>query len=224
VLTILDDVMLNLSSGGNAVTGRLRIVVPHYYGRALLMSHLPAFMTAYPQLEVVVETGNDRADLFRDEADVAIRRGRDGCDELVARHLKDEALMLCATPDYLAPHPAVESLQDFSRHVFLTTGADGRKREVNLAAVDKTHRVRVQSAFRSDDMELILQLALSSRGIALLPVSLAQPQVDRGLLLPVLPQLKLKPQEINLVYLPARRNSPKIKTFVDYVLSIFRSS
>jgi DNA-binding transcriptional LysR family regulator len=224
VLTILDDVMLNLSSGGNAVTGRLRIVVPHYYGRALLMSHLPAFMTAYPQLEVVVETGNDRADLFRDEADVAIRRGRDGCDELVARHLKDEALMLCATPDYLAPHPAVESLQDFARHVFLTTGADGRKREVNLAAVDKTHRVRVQSAFRSDDMELILQLALSSRGIALLPVSLAQPQVDRGLLLPVLPQLKLKPQEINLVYLPARRNSPKIKTFVDYVLSIFRSS
>jgi hypothetical protein len=41
VLTILDDVMLNLSSSGTAVTGRLRIAVPHYYGSELLMSHLP---------------------------------------------------------------------------------------------------------------------------------------------------------------------------------------
>jgi LysR family transcriptional regulator for bpeEF and oprC len=224
VLTILDDVMLDLSSGGTAVTGRLRIAVPHYYGRELLMSHLPPFMTAYPQLDVVVETGKDRADLFRDEADVAIRRGREGCDELVARHLKHEPLMLCAAPAYLAPFPAIESLTDLASHFFLTTDAEGRKREINLAAVEKTHRVRVESVFQSDDLELILQLALSARGIALVPVSLASPQVERGLLVPVLPSIQLKPQEINLVYLPSRRNSPKIKTFVDYVLSIFRAS
>jgi LysR family transcriptional regulator for bpeEF and oprC len=142
----------------------------------------------------------------------------------VARHLKNEPLMLCAAPAYLAPFPAIESLTDLASHFFLTTDAEGRKREINLAAVEKTHRVRVESVFQSDDLELILQLALSARGIALVPVSLASPQVERGLLVPVLPSIQLKPQEINLVYLPSRRNSPKIKTFVDYVLSIFRAS
>ena len=224
VLTILDDVMLNLSSGDGVITGRLRIAVPHYYGRELLMSHLPDFMGAHPRLDVVVETGRDRVDLFRDETDVAIRRGREGCDELVARHLRNEPLMLCAAPSYLAPHPPVDSLAGLAPHTFLTADAEGRKREIHLATTEKMHRVRVESICQSDDLELILQLALSARGIALLPVSLAQPQVDAGLLVPVLPAVKLKPQEINLVYLPARRNPPKIKTFVDYMLGVFRAS
>jgi DNA-binding transcriptional LysR family regulator len=130
-------------------------------------------MGAYPQLDVVVETGKDRVDLFRDETDVAIRRGREGCDELVARHLKNEPLMLCAAPAYLAPHAPLESLTDLASHFFLTADAEGRKREIHLAAVEKTHRVRVESVCQSDDLELILQLALSGRGIALVPVSLA---------------------------------------------------
>ncbi|MFM9921825.1 LysR family transcriptional regulator [Variovorax sp. H27-G14] len=224
VLSILDDVMLNLSGGGGTVTGRLRIAVPHYYGRELLTSHLPDFMAAYPQLDVWVETGKDRVDLARDETDVAIRRGREGCDDLVARHLKSEPLMLCAAPAYLASNAPLESLADLASHAFLGADAEGRKREIHLAAVEKVHRVRVDSVFQSDDLELILQLALSARGIALLPVSLAQPQLGGGLLVPVLPSLTLKPQEINLVYLPARRNSPKIKTFVDYLLGVFRAS
>lgn len=224
VLTILDDVMLNLSSGSGTVGGRLRVAVPHYYGRELLGAHLPDFMAAYPQLEVVVETGNDRADLFRDEADVAIRRGREGCDEMVARHLKNEPMVLCAAPDYLAPHPAIESVQDLASHAFLVTEGEGRKKEISLSTTGKIQRVRVGSVFQSDDLELILRLTIAAKGIGLIPLALAQSHIDGGFLVPVLPSIKLKPQEINLVYLPSRRNSPKIKVFVDYVLNIFNSS
>jgi len=223
-LTILDDVMLDLSSEGGAVTGRLRIAVPHYYGRELLMNHLPAFMTAYPRLEVTVETGRDRADLLHGGADVAIRYGREEGEELVVRHLKQEPLMLCAAPAYLARHDPVQNLPDLAAHRFLTTEADGRKREISLATVEKTHRMRVESVFRSDDPEMVLRLALSAQGIALLPVSLARPQIDGATLVPVLPSLALKPHDIDLSYLPARRNTPKIKIFVDYFLDVFRSA
>jgi LysR family transcriptional regulator for bpeEF and oprC len=224
VLTILDDVMLNLSSGSGTVGGRLRVAVPHYYGRELLGAHLPDFMAAYPQLEVVVETGNDRADLYRDEADVAIRRGREGCDEMVARHLKNEPMVLCAAPDYLAAHPALEGLPDLASHAFLVTEGEGRKKEISLSTAGKIHRVRAGSVFQSDDLELILKLTIAAKGIGLVPLAIAQSHIDSGFLVPVLPAIKLKPQEINLVYLPSRRNSPKIKVFVDYVLSIFKFS
>ena len=224
VLTILDDVMLNLSSGSGTVGGRLRVAVPHYYGRELLGAHLPDFMAAYPQLEVVVETGNDRADLYRDEADVAIRRGREGCDEMVARHLKNEPMVLCAAPDYLAAHPALEGVPDLASHAFLVTEGEGRKKEISLSTAGKTHRVRAGSVFQSDDLELILKLTIAAKGIGLVPLAMAQPRIDSGFLVSVLPAIKLKPQEINLVYLPSRRNSPKIKVFVDYVLNIFKLS
>ena len=224
VLTILDDVMLNLSSGSGTVGGRLRVAVPHYYGRELLGAHLPDFMAAYPQLEVVVETGNDRADLYRDEADVAIRRGREGCDEMVARHLKNEPMVLCAAPDYLAAHPALEGVPDLASHAFLVTEGEGRKKEISLSTAGKIYRVRAGSVFQSDDLELILKLTIAAKGIGLVPLAMAQPLIDSGFLVSVLPAIKLKPQEINLVYLPSRRNSPKIKVFVDYVLNIFKFS
>jgi LysR family transcriptional regulator for bpeEF and oprC len=224
VLTILDDVMLSLSSGGGTVAGRLRVAVPHYYGRELLAVHLPEFMSAYPKLEVMVETGNDRADLFRDEADVAIRRGREGCDEMVARHLKSEPMVLCAAPSYLAPHPAIEDVPDLASHAFLVSEAEGRKKEISLATTGKIHRVDAGSVFQTDDLELILKLTLAAKGIGMLPLSLAQLHIDSGVLALVLPLVKLKPQEINLVYLPSRRHSPKIKVFVDYVLNIFKQS
>jgi len=224
VLTILDDVMLSLSSGAGTLAGRLRVAAPHYYGRELLGVHLPDFMSAYPQLEVVVETGNDRADLFRDEADVAIRRGREGCDQMVARHLKNEPMVLCATSDYLAPRQAIESVSDLAPHAFLVSEVEGRKKEISLSVTGKTHRLNVESVFQSDDLELILKLTLAAKGIGLVPLSLARSHLDSGALSSVLPSLKLTPQEINLVYLPSRRHSPKIKTFVDYVLNIFKQS
>jgi len=225
-LTILDDVMLNLSSDGGAVSGRLRVAVPHYYGRELLMKHLPAFMTAHPRLEVAIETGTNRADLQRhpvDMADVAIRCGREEGDALVLRPLALEPLMLCAAPAYLACHAPVAGLHDLAAHRFLTTEADGRKREISLATAEKTHRVRVESVFQSDDPEMVLRLALSGRGIALLPQSLACGQIEGATLVQVLPSLALKPHDIYLSYLPARRNTPKIRTFVDYFLDVFRA-
>jgi hypothetical protein len=41
--------------------------------------------------------------------------------------------------------------------------------------------------------------------------------------LPVLPALALKPHDIHLSCLPARRNTPRIGTFVDYFLDVFRA-
>ena len=222
VLTVLDDVMVSLSSGGGTVAGRLRVIVPQYYGRDLLAMHLPQFMSAYPQLEVAVETGNDLADLSRGEVDVAIRRGREGCDEMVARHLTNEPMVLCAAPTYLAPRLAIESVSDFASHAFLVSEVEGRKKEISLSTIGETHRLNVESVFQSDDLELILKLTLAGKGIGLLPLSLAQSHIDSGVLVSVLPSLNLSLQEINLVYLPSRRHSPKIKIFVDYVLNIFK--
>ncbi|MDN6886726.1 hypothetical protein QMO14_24355 [Variovorax sp. CAN2819] len=42
--------------------------------------------------------------------------------------------------------------------------------------------------------------------------------------MPVLPSLEPKPHDIHLSYLPARRNTPRIRTFVDYFLDLSRAS
>ena len=222
-LNTLDQALSNLPVAGNALSGQLRIVVPNYFGRDLLAPHLPDFMAAHPHLEIAVTAGSQEVDLFRDEADVAIRFGRTGCEELVARRLKVEPMMLCAAPAYLERHPEILEIQDLGNHFLLTADNEGEsgKKEVTIPGLEQEHRLRVAGVFRASDPEILLKLAGASRGVALVLQALARPEIERGSLVPVLPALQLAPQELNLLYLPARRNSPKIRAFIDHMLGVF---
>jgi DNA-binding transcriptional LysR family regulator len=222
VLTTLDQAMSNLSPQANTPIGHLRVAIPDYLGRELLASHLPVFMNAHPGLDISVESGRADVDLGRDEADVAIRCGREGCDEMVARHLKDEPMVLCASPVYLARHPEIRDIQDLASHFFLTTQMDVRDKEVLISTLNAEYRLKMAGVFCANDPELLLRLAFSGKGIALLPRILVRSEIEKGALVPLLPHCGLRPVEINLVYLPTRRRSPKIRIFVDYMLGVFR--
>lgn len=222
VLAALDQTLSNLSFEGEAVTGRLRIAMANGVDRDLLALHLPGFMALYPNLEISIDACRDTVDLFRDEADVAIRCGRDGCEEMVARRLRTEPMVLCAAPAYLAPHPAIRDLPDLSRHFLLTTDIEARDKAITLCSVDGNHRVRGNGVLRCNDPEFLLKLSVMGKGIALIPQLLAAAQLERGALELVLPHLEFAPREINLFYVPGRRNAPKIKVFVDYMLDVFR--
>lgn len=222
VLSALDQAMSNLSPQANMPIGHLRIAIPDYLGRELLASHLPVFMNAHPGLDISVESGRADVDLGRDEADVAIRCGREGCDDMVARHLKDEPMVLCASPAYLARHAEIREIGDLASHFFLTTQPDVQDKEVSIPTLNAAHRLKMSGVFNANDPKLLMQLALSGKGIGLLPRILANAEIEKGALLAVLPQCPLSPVEINLVYLPARRRSPKIRIFVDHMLAVFR--
>ncbi|AMM25983.1 LysR family transcriptional regulator [Variovorax sp. PAMC 28711] len=222
VLAALDQTLSNLSFEGDAVTGRLRIAMANGVDRDLLALHLPGFMALYPNLEISIESCRDTVDLFRDEADVAIRCGREGCEEMVARRLRTEPMVLCAAPAYLAQHPEIHDLPDLARHFFLTTETQARDKAIMLCSTHGIHRIRGHGVLRSNDPEFLVKLAVVGKGIALIPQLLVARQLDEQALVAVLPELGLSPREINLLYVPGRRNAPKIKVFVDYMRDVFR--
>ena len=78
--------------------------------------------------------------------------------------------------------------------------------------------------FRANDPELLLRLACAGGGIALVPLLCAKAAIQSGSLVPVLPSLDLMPKELNLMYLPARRNTRKIRTFVDFIFEALEPS
>lgn len=219
LLTAVDRAMSNISTDARALTGRLRIAAPAYVGRKFLVRHVSDFMALHPQLQLSVELGNDRIDLFRDEADVMLRFGRDGCEELVARQIACVPMRLCASSKYLDGRSAIVTLSDLAGHAFLCNGGHRRAGEMLLPTVGHPRSVVAGSVLYSNDPEILLDLACGGRGIALLPDTLAEPALQRGELVAVLPSLPLADADLNLVYLPGRRNSRKIKAIVDYLLA-----
>lgn len=218
MLRTVDRAMSRLYTDEHALTGRLRIAAPVHAGRHYLAERLPAFMRAHPQLQLSLEMGNDDVDLFRDEADVMLRLGCEGCEELIARRLATVPMLLCASPRYLSRSDAIVTLSDLAGHAFLTGGAYRRAGEMVVPTLGNPRSVSGAAVLNSNHPELLLDLALSGRGIALLPVELAALAVARGELAVVLPAVPLAEQDLNLVYLPGRRNSRKIKSFVEYLL------
>lgn len=222
VISKLDQAVRDLTGKDEVVSGRLRIAVPQFFGRDLLAPHLPRFMASFPALEISMETGGNEVDLFRDQADLAVRIGRAGGEDLVARRLRLDALVLCASPRYLNRRPAIAAPKDLGGHAFLTTTLEGRPREMTIPIADRLHVVESTGVMRCNDPEMLLRMAAASQGIALVPLRLALVEIESQVLVRVLPELPLLPHEINIAYVPGRRNVPKIKLFVDYILDAVR--
>lgn len=89
--------------------------------------------------------------------------------------------------------------------------------EMVVPGLDREHIVRAAGVFRANDPELLLRLACSAGGIALVPLLCAKAEIQGGSLVAVLPSFELMPEELNLTYLPARRNTRKIRAFVDFI-------
>lgn len=180
MLRAVDRAMSTLYADERALTGRLRIAAPTYAGRQFLAAHLPGFMDAHPQLQLSLELGNRHADLFRDEADVLLRIGREGCEELVARRLATVPMRLCASPAYLGRSPAIVTLSDLAGHAFLTGCAHRRVGEMTVPTACHPRSVAAATVLHANDPELLLSLACADCGIALLPAELARRRWNPG--------------------------------------------
>jgi DNA-binding transcriptional LysR family regulator len=222
ILIAVDDAMAQRASTSDDLRGRLRVSASSYFGRALLAPHLPAFMAAHPRLEITVRLGSHKVDLSREEADVLIRASREGCEDLVARRVASEPLVLCAAPSYLERRPEIKDLEDLAQHTFLTCDTERAGQEMIIPIVSREHSVQPIGLFRSNDPELLLRLACAGKGIALIPLILAKPNIEDGSLQVAFPTLELRPMEFDLMYLPGKRNSRKVRAFADYLLGALK--
>jgi len=79
--------------------------------------------------------------------------------------------------------------------------------------------VPIDSQFVTNDMVLLEEAALSGLGIALLPLSLMTPFLERGELVHVLPDLIREEARVALVYPEKEFLPPQVRAFIDAVVA-----
>ena len=111
-LHILDDVenaTSRIGRGQTAPKGLLRVTVPPTFARLHMVSKLPAFFTAYPDMAVELAASESPTTIIEDGFDLAIHSGDLPDSTLVARRFAQTMIILVATPQYLTRHGAPES-------------------------------------------------------------------------------------------------------------------
>lgn len=220
-LSAIDEAVVGLAGSASALQGRLRITAPYTFGRMVIAPTLASFMARHPAVKVTLELSSRKVDLLSDEADIAIRIGSPESDQLIARRLSRNEVILCAAPAYLAKSPPESSLSDLSAHTMLDFRPETVATHFELfdAAGKKQRIAPIHVALHSNEPGVLAIAALQGAGIAILPESFTREPLASGSLVVVLPGCGLPPLDVHALYAPGRRQSSKIRAFLDHLVS-----
>jgi len=204
-----------------APAGTLRVSAPVTFGVEALAPALPDYLARYPEVDVELDIADRIVDLMDGGCEAAIRIGQLAPDSgLVARPLAPYRLMLCASPDYLARRGMPQTPADLAHHDCLSFGA-ANINQWRFQRDDDVCQVPVQGRVKINNGQALRTAALQGLGVVLQPTILLEADVRAGRLVQLFPDFELPGRPVHIVYLPHRYRSPKLRSFIDFVIERF---
>lgn len=198
--------------------GVLRVTAPPFFAESNLAPVLAEYGRHCPDVQVVMVLADRLVDLVAEGFDLAIRVAAGFSDSsLVLKRVGKTSAMPCASPAYLQRHGAPRSLAELETHSIVgyafETGGDFTWRFVDdegkLVQKSLSPRLVVNSFW------MTRELCRNGEGIAMLPASLAGPDLASERLVRVLPAIKTRSLDVGIVMPSARQTPTKVRVFLD---------
>ncbi len=202
----------------SAPQGLLRISAPVTLGNHVVAPLVADYQLAHPQVRVDLLLNDGMADLVGENIDVAVRIGPVGGEGLVARPLAPYRMVIAAAPAYLRRRGQPRSVADLARHDCLSYAVWQRRSEWILRDGDASAPWPDEARLRCNSGESLRHAAVRGLGLILQPQVLLADDLAAGRLVAVLHDCVPLPRPVHLVYLPDRRQLPKLAHFVDHML------
>lgn len=198
-------------------SGRLRISMPGDFANEAIIEMLAAFIRRYPAIVLDIDISPRRVDLIGENFDLAIRVGDLPDDaSLAARRIAAYSHGLYATPGYLKRRGIPSEPEALMEHDALQLMArNGEPVSWRLMRDGMRWEGRPPGRAVANAPGLLLRLALSDGGIAMLADHDAEPHVRSGALVQVLEDWSLPSMTAWAVF-PGRRLMPaRTRAFLD---------
>lgn len=218
IVQLAEQAEQRLAELRDAPVGELRIAAPVGFSGHLVTNALAPLLRAHPQLNLRLFFQDEQIDLIEQRIDLAIRVGSMEDSSLVARHIGDWPMLLCAAPAYLARSGAIAGPERLSELDWLSLGHE-RGAQVTLHGPEGAlQRLRVEGRVVCNNILAVRQFTLAGMGISLQPEPEIRDLLARGELLAVLPQWR--PTAIGLYLVTPRREAQPAK--VRYAIEALR--
>jgi len=211
----------------SAPQGVVRISCPV----GLLLSDVGAilarFMADNPAVSIHLDATNRRVDVVEEGVDLAVRVRTPPLEdsELAVRPLGKSPLTLICSRWFIAQHGKPASTDDLSKLPTLSMTQPGNKHSWRFVGVDgKDIEVHHTPRLATDDLATLRRAALEGIGIALLPDALIRTDMADGSLIEVLPEFKVTPAMVHVVF-PSRRGLiPAVRALIDSLAAGFEGA
>ncbi|MFC0400880.1 LysR family transcriptional regulator [Paraburkholderia rhizosphaerae] len=223
VLGELDDAEASLRHVASNPRGVLRVDMHGTHATRIVLARIDEFRQRYPNVELVVSSGDRLVDLVREGVDCVIRAGNPRDSSLVARRLASMPQVICASPDYLARHGAPDHPDQLGDHQAVRFFASG-------AANDYPFELVVDGAIREytiggwmsvSDAENNVVCAMRGCGLIQVPRFHVDDELRDGRLVEVLAQWASPEMVVSALYPYRRQLSPRVRVFVDWLCELY---
>jgi DNA-binding transcriptional LysR family regulator len=219
ILAAIDNAEHSFQTGREAVAGPLRVASSVSFGRLQLAPRLRGFLQVHPQVSVDLQLSDQNVDLLSEGVDVAIRIGELKDSNLIARQIGLTRRLTVASPAYLAQHPGPQTPEELAQHNCLLFTL--LKQVDTWSFDDGRYSVQVRGNVHSNNSEAIREMVLSGLGISLSPSWLYREDIDAGRVVQIMPKHTPSSLPIYAVFPANRRQSARVRTFVDFLAEAF---
>lgn len=225
ILSELDDAESSLRNVIAQPRGLLRIDLSGAHATKIVLPNIDQFHELYPDIELVISTGDRLVDLIREGIDCVVRAGRLDDSTLIARHLVDMPQVICASPDYLNKHGTPQQPEDLLSHYcvnfFSTSG--GRNYPFELMVNGKKQDYFLKSWIAVNDAENYVLSALRGAGLIQVPRYHVANELKDGQLVEVLSEWQIPKMSVSALYPQHRQLSPRVRVFVAWLSELYTS-
>ncbi|KAA5956523.1 LysR family transcriptional regulator [Pantoea sp. VH_18] len=221
LLGAMDELEQQLRPGSQPLHGRVHIQLPSGIGQRL-MPHLIAFQQAHPALRLNIALEDRLSDLVAEGVDVAIRLSESPPATLAARSLATVETVLVASPEWLARNDPPQTPDDLMRHPHIRFSGIATDAPLQLISATAKVSVPVESVFRSNNSDALMQALEAGLGIGGLQTLPGAEALASGRLVRVLPDWRLPDRYLYAVFPDARFIPDKVRKLVGRLSEVVR--
>lgn len=222
LLADIDEAEASVSGKEQRPRGRLRLTAPIALATLRLAPAFAEFSKTYPDLTLDLVLADNVSDFAEEGLDMAIRVGKVGSDNLVARRIGESTVLAAAAPGYLQEAGTPQVPGDLARHACLTYShaANGNQAEFTSKA-GETVSVRIGGPIHANNGMLLTELAVAEAGIVFAPCFILQAAITQGKLVRILPDWSLRTLPVQVVYPTRRHLSAKVQAMTAFLAKWF---
>ncbi|PWB25690.1 LysR family transcriptional regulator [Stenotrophomonas sp. SPM] len=221
-LAELDTALEATQRRQTAVSGQLRLAVSSIAEAFLAGPLLASFAAKHPALQLDITVSDEEFDIVGAGFDAGVRLGEVIAQDMVAVPVsaRQRQLVVCA-PSYRGQHTLPTHPRDLAGHRCIGWRSAPGKAPYRWEFEERGREfsVDVQPEITSNDMGVMVRLALAGAGIAIGMEETWRPWLQRGELVSLLEPYCPRFQGFFLYYPSRRQAEPKLRALVEHVLS-----
>lgn len=217
----LHEAMAQAGESTQAPRGKIRVTCALSFGLRHLAHLVSEFVGRYPEVSIELDLSDRMADIASGGYDLAIRIAALDTGSLIARRLAITEMLVCAAPSYLERHGTPADPSVLGQHNCLTYSYNPQPNLWSFTRGAEREAVRVGGCLQANNGDLLQQMAVDGRGIALLPAFLVSADLAAGRLIHLLPDYHAGALGIHAVYAHRKFMPAKVRAFLDFLVERF---